>query len=277
MHTVTTNQIYPYQPYLEYNNNYQHLIPTMKDCLNDIIWEVYQVDDFDSSKSIALPDLCADIMTFYTAHGAKCYLMESAITLQQMKELELFNNVKSIFGVRIKTGKMGNLFRCATQDVGNTQIDIRDAFYNGAEIEEKMSYASTFSDRYNIIANYIKDRIKLSYDTNNIVLFVFNKILETNGNISISELEQSTGYSGRHLRNVIKGELGISIKQLCEVMQFQWMCNYYKQNDGQVSLPDLAALCGYYDQSHMNKCCKKLTGTLPKEILNLYAGTPQTK
>ena len=49
------------------------------------------------------------------------------------------------------------------------------------------------------------------------------------------------------------------------------MCNYYKLRQGDVTLYDLALQSGYYDQSHMNLSCKKLTGELPKKIINMYS------
>ena len=70
---------------------------------------------------------------------------------------------------------------------------------------------------------------------------------------------------------MVKDLLGISIKQFCEVIKFQWMGNYYKLRQGDVTLSDLALQSGYYDQSHMNLSCKKLTGELPKKIINMYS------
>ena len=94
----------PYQPYLEHNRNYKSYIPATNSLLSNIVWEVYQVDDFDDSKSLALPDLCADIMAFYTEERAYCYIMSASITMQQMKKLDFFSRVKSIFGIRMRTG-----------------------------------------------------------------------------------------------------------------------------------------------------------------------------
>ena len=63
---LSQNEFSSYQPYLELNNNYQSYVPVEHKIIKDIVWEVYEVDDFDFEKTIALPDVCADIMTFYT-------------------------------------------------------------------------------------------------------------------------------------------------------------------------------------------------------------------
>ena len=268
---LSKNEFSSYQPYLELNNKYQSYTPIEQDMIREIVWEVYEVDDFDLEKTIALPDVCADIMTFYTKDKAYGYFMVGSLSLQQMKELSFMEDVKSIFGVRLRTGMLGNLFRCDVKDVNNARITMSEALWNGREIEEQMMEASDFADRWKVMSSYLEQRIARNYKINNIVSYVVKEIINSQGCITIRELEEKTGYTGRYLRKVVKEYLGISIKQFCEVTKFQWMCNYYKLREGDVSLPDLALQAGYYDQSHMNLSCKKLTGELPKKIINMYA------
>jgi len=69
------NGLLSFQPYLERNNStYRELFPNTA-ALAGIISEVYEVDDFDDRKNIALPDICADIMTFYTDNECYNYFM----------------------------------------------------------------------------------------------------------------------------------------------------------------------------------------------------------
>ena len=123
-----------YQPYLELNNNYQSYAPGKDSMIRDVVWEMYEVDDFDLEKTIALPDVCADIMTFYTNDRAHSYFMGGSIALQQMRELDFMKDVKTIFGVRFRTGMLGNLFRCDAKDVNNSRIIMSDVLWNGREV-----------------------------------------------------------------------------------------------------------------------------------------------
>lgn len=268
---LSQNEFSSYQPYLELNNNYQSYAPIDHNIIKDIVWEVYEVDDFDLEKTVALPDVCADIMTFYTDDKAHSFFMGGSISLQQMNELDFMKDVKSIFGVRLRTGMLGNLFRCDVKDISNSRITMSDALWNGREIEKRMAEAGNFIQRWEIMSSYLEQRVAHNYNTNNIVNFVVKEITDSKGCITIKELEDKTGYTGRYLRKVVKDFLGISIKQFCEVTKFQWMCNYYRLRQGDVTLPDLALQSGYYDQSHMNLSCKKLTGELPKKIINMYS------
>ena len=91
---LETNEFLSYQPYLELNNNYQSYVPIEHNIIRDIVWEVYEVDDFDLGKTVALPDVCADIMTFYTDDNAYSFFMGGSISLQQMNELDFMKDVK---------------------------------------------------------------------------------------------------------------------------------------------------------------------------------------
>ena len=67
--------------------------------------------------------------------------MGGSISLQQMNELDFMKDVKSIFGVRLRTGMLGNLFRCDVKDINNSRIAMSDALWNGREYEKRMAEA----------------------------------------------------------------------------------------------------------------------------------------
>ncbi|MCC8126617.1 MAG: AraC family transcriptional regulator [Clostridiales bacterium] len=259
-----------FQPYLEFNNCYKNFSPEPNNPISKVVWEIYQVDHFDCQKNIALPDVCADIMVFYTDNNIYSYIMTSSDSMQFMNELDFLPDVNCIFGVRLKTGYIGNLFKYAIEDIGNSRIDLANACYYGNDINEKLYHADDFAKRYSIIAEYINQRLNSTYRNNIIVTHIIDEIINHHGTITIKELEHQIGYSGRYLRMLIHDTLGVSIKQFCKLTQFQWMCQCYNSGGEEISLSELALLSGYYDQSHMNQCCKMLTGQLPKNIVHLY-------
>jgi AraC-like DNA-binding protein len=113
-------------------------------------------------------------------------------------------------------------------------------------------------------------RLNSDYEEDRLVKYVANSIIANHGKIRIEDLEPETGYSNRYIRKKINEGLGVSIKTFCEIVQFQWSYHLSQQNDGNLSLTELALQSGFYDQSHMNIIYKKLTGLLPKNAVNLY-------
>lgn len=273
VYTVQEREFTPHQPYLEFNNGYRSFFPSEDDILGHIVWEVYQVDHYDRNKTLAFPDLCADIMAFYTNSQVYCFFMGGTREMRSMMELPFISEVHTIFGVKLRTGMLGNLFRCDTKDVGAGVIDAEDALWKGDFIVEQLACARDFTSRWHVIENYLRQRISHNYQVNKVVNYITKDVIDCKGKISIKDLEEQTGYCGRYLRKMVNDSLGISIKQLCDITRFQWMYHVYHKMDGRISLSELAFQVGYYDQSHMNQCCKKLTGQLPKHVVKLYEGS----
>ena len=136
---------FSHQPYLETNNNYMKFRPCVSDPLQGIIWEAYQVDNFDSKKEIAFPDICADIMTLYTENGAYSYFMGGTDTSRSMRDIEFIDDVKTIFGIKFCPGAIGNIFKEEVNDAGGGQIEAQSIMYNGSAVVDQLSNAMSFN------------------------------------------------------------------------------------------------------------------------------------
>lgn len=260
----------PHQPYLEFNTTYKSYKPSQADDMYGVVWEMYQVDGFDSSKTIALPDHCADIMVFYMRNEARIYFMSSTIGVRSMLDFDFLPEVHTIFGVKLCTGIIGNIFKGNFKDIGSGSVECIDILGREKELLIRLECAKTFEERGSIVRDYLYRRLSHTYDLNMVANYISKEIVDNRGKIGIKELESKMGYSGRYLRKIANDYIGVSVKQLCEVVQFQWSYHLFKEADGRISFSDLACQGGYYDQSHFNNSCKKLTGELPKKIMNLY-------
>lgn len=260
----------PHQPYLEHNTVYYSYQPGYKDDLYGLVWEVYQVDNFDSKKTIAFPDVCADIMAFYTSSKAHCYVISGTKGTRSMTDLDFIHDIHSIFGVKFCSGALGNLFGEEARDTGDNIIAGNDALLNGKDDIARLLETETFTGRWDLVRQYLTKRLQTDYEADRLVNFVANYIVANHGKIRIEDLESITGYSNRYIRKKINEGLGVSIKTFCEIVQFQWSYHLSTQCKGKLSMTDLALQAGFYDQSHMNIIYKKLTGLLPRNAVNLY-------
>lgn len=260
----------PHQPYLELNSKYHAYRPLPGSPLHEIVWEAYQVDHYDLSKDVTFPDACADLMVFYTDNCSMCYIMSSDTGTHTMADMAFMKNVKTIFGVRFCTGYVGDLFRKEIRDVEVNQIDGSYAFVNGKEDLKKLLYATDFKSRWEIMEGYILRRLVERKETNGIVEYIMKRIVDCRGNLKVLDLADETGYTDRYLRKMVKESTGASIKQLCDVTRFQWSYHLYKESEGNIKFVDLALQSGYYDQNHMNRSCRKISGEIPRKIFNIY-------
>ncbi|HKO80966.1 MAG TPA: helix-turn-helix domain-containing protein [Chitinophagaceae bacterium] len=98
--------------------------------------------------------------------------------------------------------------------------------------------------------------------------YCIRQIEETKGDISISRLQEITGYSSRWLNLKFKEKLGISPKNFGSIIRFQ---HYYKSII--LDAPTLKIrrpyYHHYYDQSHFIKDFKRFTGMTPSKLLDI--------
>ena len=97
--------------------------------------------------------------------------------------------------------------------------------------------------------------------------FVFGSLYNED-NLSIEEIIGNMSYSPRYIRSVIKAQTGINAKRLYDILRLQNIMEsqIFEDEDSLSCVYDF----GFYDQAHLNKNIRKLTGlsyTSFKEIL----------
>ena len=97
--------------------------------------------------------------------------------------------------------------------------------------------------------------------------FVFGSLYNED-NLSIEEIIGNMSYSPRYIRSVIKAQTGINAKRLYDILRLQNIMEsqIFEDEDSLNGVYDF----GFYDQAHLNKNIRKLTGlsyTSFKEIL----------
>ena len=108
------------------------------------------------------------------------------------------------------------------------------------------------------IAVFHKKEIREPQSTTNLL----NALRAFPGESRIAELCQSLGQSPRHLRRRIKGDLGFSPKTFLRILRL----NALMQMADAMTSPKwayLACAAGYFDQAHLIRDCKEITGLTP--------------
>ena len=91
-------------------------------------------------------------------------------------------------------------------------------------------------------------------------------MIQADGGIPIKTVADAIGLSRRQLERRFKKEIGLSPKQFCRVLRFQKVFASLEGRDP--AWPDVAAACGYYDQAHLIRDCRELSGETPSALLS---------
>jgi AraC-like DNA-binding protein len=110
------------------------------------------------------------------------------------------------------------------------------------------------------------DRILYSRMGYNVVsgtlLEATNKILNSHGHMSVSEIARMVGYSDRQLNRLFLMQIGMSIKSYARLVRFNYVLRHIHQS--QCFFTELAQQAGYFDQQHFDKDFRSISGYSPK-------------
>lgn len=86
-------------------------------------------------------------------------------------------------------------------------------------------------------------------DTNSRLLRVAANAVRVGGRVTIDQLADAAGISGRQLERRFRHEVGIAPKLLCRILRFQQVFRAVEKKSA--GWAGVAADCGYYDQAHL--------------------------
>jgi AraC-like DNA-binding protein len=256
----------PYQPGFEKKINYKNFVIPINHPLFGIVSDFYQ---FESNTTInneicVIPDGCIDLLFTYTEEGVS----KTVEGFYREKIIVPISITGCAFGVRFFPGSITNILKINTSELIGKQIPLMDLLSSDYDLE-KMKETSNFNDRIVLMTNYILKKINKVYDSSKVVHYCTKKIISFGGNISISELASETSYTIRYLREIFHKHVGVSPKELCDIIKFQnsfAILSKFQNDNIALSMSNFAIQSGYYDQSHMNKSYKKIAGSLPKKL-----------
>lgn len=93
------------------------------------------------------------------------------------------------------------------------------------------------------------------------LLEAWKQIAAGHGGLPISLVADQIGWSRRHLNAVFSAEFGIGPKEAARVLRFDRARRLISAQAG--SLAEISAVCGYADQSHLNRDFRRLAETTP--------------
>lgn len=89
-------------------------------------------------------------------------------------------------------------------------------------------------------------------------------IVRTGGQITVADLVERSGWSARYLTKLFTAEFGVGPKQAARLVRFDTARAALESG---ASAVDVAADCGYADQSHMSREFTALTGHSPRSLM----------
>jgi len=242
--------------YMEADSRYIQ-IPLSKDCyLGSYVSEFFEVHNPRSEKDIpVLPDGCNDLIMTFDGNRIHSEISPSIAIPQEFH----FDKGNWIFGVRFMPGGTYPFFSDELDYQSNEVPEARLLLPDFAEVEERMCESLSFAKRYEIMSEYLENRVAEKDSVENLLNYCVNRILEGGGSVTVAQLADESGYSDRYIRRIFDRHIGHSPKELAVIIRLQRALQNLSDNKD-TELGQIALEQGYADQSHMNRDFRRLLG-----------------
>jgi AraC-like DNA-binding protein len=137
------------------------------------------------------------------------------------------------------------------------------------DVQNRLRAAATWDERFAILDRALLSKVRRADERAGIsaeVRHAWLRLLETGGTTPVADLAGETGWSDRHLRARFQAEIGLAPKAAARVIRFDRARRILRRRavaGEALSLAELAASCGYFDQAHLDREFGLLAGCSP--------------
>jgi AraC-like DNA-binding protein len=215
------------------------------------------------------PDGCADIIVDLAAKpptggcvdGRSTY---AVCTMQYASRVEMRGKVH-LLGVRFRPGGAERFFQLPMYELTDRTVLLGEVWGGADALERAVRDAHSNADRIHRLEATLLYRLRRSEEPAPTLRHAVGYIGQTGGTRSISEVEEAVGVGGRRLERHFREALGITPKLFSRVVRFRRTLALMRR-DQRPSWSRLAVEAGYYDQAHLIREVRVLSGATPAEL-----------
>jgi len=134
-----------------------------------------------------------------------------------------------------------------------------------ATLAEQLREMSDWDARFDLVERLLLERIEASAGPDPFVAEAVARLQASDGLLRIGRLAAQLRVSRRHLTTRFRDQIGLPPKTFARLLRFDSVRRRMAADPA--SWADVAAACGYSDQSHLNREFRELAGTTPAAFL----------
>ncbi len=234
----------------------------------DICWSIPASGNDRVSRHEIFPDCSAKLIFRYSSSRKNRMVLIGPLSERTTVEID---ESADYYGIRFHPGRLPKLMQTGMAELTDSHVEITEI--NGRDIEDlgrEMAAASSHEERQRIMESTVRGLPLLHGDS--YVESALELITRRYGKSRIGEIARLSGARRRLLERRFISEIGLSPKRLSRMIRLRKLLSILHSRRYR-SLSDLAAGCGFSDQSHMIRDFKALTGRLPGDK-TLFEPTP---
>lgn len=232
--------------------------------LSKLLLDVYEIANDGTEKIYypVLPTPCACMYFKFDASTVRSKLCGMTTTIGKIE----LRPKASVLCVRFRVGAADYFTKMPFCKMANAVLRTDLFFPAVVNLCQEFQRSGSFDEKVQRIAAYFHGISRTAeYETHALIKRSVDLIHQHGGNIRVSDIAETIGYSERSLCRLFRNLVGVSTKQYCELIKMQCSLKDILMNRHKV-LARTANSYGYFDQPHMNRMYQKFLGRTASEM-----------
>lgn len=173
---------------------------------------------------------------------------------------------RAVMGISFRPGGTWPFFEPAGDELQNQHVSMRDLWGSaGDTLRERVLAMRTPHDRLRLVEAELRARAIRPMQRRAEVDFALLRLSTAPTHYSIAMLSEHVGLSARRFTRLFELEVGLTPKLYARIKRFEGMLR--RMREPRLDWSELALSCGYFDQSHLIRDCRSMSGFTPSELL----------
>lgn len=211
-------------------------------------------------------NLSDDVIRMYDASDAdRCLRYSGAVVSGPFRGFFALDPMEhaTIMGVHFRPGGAVPFLGVPASELADTHVDL-DAIWGrtAAELRECLCAAVTPAERFALLEEALLARLRETRERHGATTVALETFDQAHGAVKVRDVAQQVGLSHRRFIQVFAEDVGLTPKMYGRVCRFQRARELVRN----ISAPDwaeVAAACGYFDQSHLIRDFGQFAGLSP--------------
>jgi AraC-like DNA-binding protein len=171
----------------------------------------------------------------------------------------------SILGIHMRPGGAFALLGLPAGELANAHVDLRTVWGPSVVgLRERLCAARAPAERFQLLESALIARLAEPSTRHGAVRCALNLLTRSHGRARVRDVAKAVDLSQRRLIEVFTNEVGLTPKLFGRVQRFQ-RALALARNDAGLDWAELAAACGYFDQSHLIRDFVAFAGMSPAD------------
>ena len=173
----------------------------------------------------------------------------------------------ALFGVAFRATGGRPWLGTDAQDMGDRIVPLDDLLGPAAgELRERLLACTSLPARFALVERWLAARLDPRRAPSPLLAWAVRRIEDSAGQVAVESLAREAGVSRKHLAGLFRQQVGLGAKSLARVHRFRSAVRLLAGRE-RVPWAELAAHCGYYDQSHLVRDFRAFSGFAPGEFI----------